>query len=229
MEVKLVITPSEEMVQLVDKVINAFARAPQAVSTSRVLPNGEAEIVEAAARQVEEVFEKKEGEATPVRRRKTKAEIEAEKLAQQELSKDIEAAEKEDAEQIEKTQAEEIKTEAPKTTFVADVVKLRKMTINRSVAIALEAYPEGISIVKAAGYTTIQDLVKSQSTAGNVDATKCLNQMREKSKEADGAIPAMLLKFGYASVTAIAKDAAAAERYYNYLIGLTPVFEADNA
>ena len=168
MEVKLVITPSEEMVQLVDKVINAFARghqlAPHKDNPSLGKPLSETPVEEVA----ETVLEKKEGEATPIRRRRTKTEIEAEKQA--------EDAEKESTNEV---LAEETPAEAPKTTFVADVVKLRKMTVRRS--------------------------------------------------ELIGDVPSKLLEFGYNSVTSLAKDTEAAEKYFNYLVSVSPISVEDNA
>ena len=168
MEVKLVITPSEEMVQLVDKVINAFARghqlAPHKDNPSLGKPLSETPVEEVA----ETVLEKKEGEATPIRRRRTKTEIEAEKQA--------EDAEKESTNEV---LAEETPAEAPKTTFVADVVKLRKMTVRRS--------------------------------------------------ELIGDVPSKLLEFGYNTVTSLAKDSLAAEKYFNYLVSVSPISVEDNA
>ena len=171
MEVKLVITPSEEMVQLVDKVINAFARghqlAPHKDNPSLGKPLSETPVEEVA----ETVLEKKEGEATPIRRRRTKTEIEAEKQA--------EVIQEEHEEQMREVPEKEIVTEAPKTTFVADVVRLRKMTVRRS--------------------------------------------------ELIGDVPSKLLEFGYNSVTSLAKDAAAAEKYFNYLVSVSPISVEDNA
>ena len=183
MEVKLVITPSEEMVQLVDKVINAFARghqlAPHKDSPSLGKPLSETPVEEVA----ETVLEKKEGEATPNRRRRTKTEIEAEKQAeviQEEAAEQVEEAPAEEAaEQVEGAPTEETVTEAPMTTFVADVVRLRKMTVRRS--------------------------------------------------ELIGDVPAKLLEFGYNSVTSLAKDAVAAEKYFNYLVSVSPISVEDNA
>ena len=172
MEVKLVITPSEEMVQLVDKVINAFAKKEQTpwdfAGKKKPEPTGD-EVLK------EEIEIAKAVIAEP-KRRKTKAEIEAEKLAQQELAKGIEDAEKESTNEV---LAEETPAEAPKTTFVADVVKLRKMTVRRS--------------------------------------------------ELIGDVPAKLLEFGYNSVTSLAKDAVAAEKYFNYLVSVSPISVEDNA
>lgn len=178
MEVKLVITPSEEMVQLVDKVINAFAgkRSFPVEDFSKPIDGvkpTEEDVVRAITRQVEEVSEKKEGEAP--KKRRTKAEIEAEKTYLTEKAEAI----KEAAEQVEETSISEIITEAPKTAFVADVVRLRKMTVRRS--------------------------------------------------ELIGDVPSKLLEFGYNSVTSLAKDAAAAEKYFNYLVSVSPISVEDNA
>lgn len=176
MEVKLVITPSEEMVQLVDKVINAFADKRSfpiedfAEPIDGVKPTAD-EAAQAITRQVEEVSEKKEGEATPIRRRRTKTEIEAEKQA--------EVIQEEHEEQMQEVPEKETVTEAPMTTFVADVVRLRKMTVRRS--------------------------------------------------ELIGDVPAKLLEFGYNSVTSLAKDAVAAEKYFNYLVSVSPISVEDNA
>ena len=96
MEVKLVITPSEEMVQLVDKVINAFADKRSfpiedfAEPIDGVKPTAD-EAAQAITRQVEEVSEKKEGEVAPKKRR-TKAEIEAEKSYLTEKAEALEEA-----------------------------------------------------------------------------------------------------------------------------------------
>ena len=172
MEVKLVITPSEEMAQLVDKVINAFADKRSfpiedfAKPIDGVKPTAD-EAAQAITRQVEEVSEKKEGEAAPKKRR-TKAEIEAEKET---------VAEPAVVESTNEVLPEE--TEAPMTTFVADVVRLRKMTVRRS--------------------------------------------------ELIGDVPAKLLEFGYNSVTSLAKDAVAAEKYFNYLVSVSPISVEDNA
>lgn len=181
MEVKLVITPSEEMVQLVDKVINAFARghqlAPHKDNPSLGKPLSETPIEEVA----ETVLEKKEGEATPIRRRRTKAEIEAEKQAETAggAVQDLGVQTEEQQGNSTGFATEEIITEAPKTSFVPDVVKLRKMTVRRS--------------------------------------------------ELIGDVPAKLLEFGYNSVTSLAKDAAAAEKYFNYLVSVSPISVEDNA
>lgn len=169
MEVKLVITPSEEMVQLVDKVINAFARghqlAPHKDNPSLGKPLSETPVEEVA----ETVLEKKEGEVAPKKRR-TKAEIEAEKQAE---------AAQESAEQVEENPTDETASDAPKTTVAVDVVKLREMTVRRS--------------------------------------------------ELIGDVPAKLLEFGYNSVTSLAKDTEAAEKYFNYLVSVSPISVEDNA
>lgn len=180
MEVKLVITPSEEMVQLVDKVINAFARGHQTAKEEIVekynIPNAPVESTTFAREAIDAAIEKENP-----KKRRTKAEIEAEKQAGTTGDTVRDLGVQTEGQQGDSTgfATEETVVEAAKTTFVADVVKLRKMTVRRS--------------------------------------------------ELIGDVPAKLLEFGYISVTSLAKDAAAAEKYFNYLVSVSPISVEDNA
>ena len=135
MEVKVIITPSPEMVSLVKSVMAVFSannlvdkvQKMQEFSAQQKQPGFESggtvekevitgpsdeEVTQAITRQVEEV--------TIPKKRKTKAEIEAEKTSLIEKSEATEEA------------AEQVALEEVSTEKVAPVEVLRKMTMNRS-------------------------------------------------------------------------------------------------
>ena len=180
MEVKLVITPSEEMVSLVKSVLAVFTAnnlvdkvaEMQKFAAEQKQPNFESGGLVQESIIDEKIEEIKAVQMQPesVKKRRTKAEIEAEKQ--------IETA-PEKAPVIVVEQSEETTTVEGTLGFVPDVVKLRKMTVRRS--------------------------------------------------ELIGDVPAKLLEFGYNSVTSLAKDAAAAEKYFNYLVSVSPISAEDNA
>lgn len=153
MEVKLVITPSEEMVALVDKVINAFSglNAAKKKATTAVEDFKETEsIIEEKIEEVKAVQVQPES----VKKRRTKAEIEAEKF-QAPIEEYKEPA-------VEETQVEE--TEKPAETvelsFVPSVVKLRKMTVNRS-----EKIDDVPAKLMEFGYNSVTALAKDEDAA----------------------------------------------------------------
>lgn len=188
MEVKLVITPSEEMVQLVDKVINAFARGHQLAphkdnpALGELDHSSEKEVIFPDAIVTSAVIDTAQAvEKEAPKRRRTKAEIEAEKQAETAGGAVQDLGVQTEGQQGNSTgfATEESVTETSKTAFVADVVKLRKMTVRRS--------------------------------------------------ELIGDVPSKLLEFGYNSVTSLAKDTEAAEKYFNYLVSVSPISVEDNA
>jgi hypothetical protein len=157
MEVKLVITPSEEMVALVDKVINAFTKyqtpAPGNVEQEIIVKFNDS-IIDEKIEEIKAVQVQPES----VKRRRTKAEIEAEK---QSLTEKAEATE-EAAEQVAEQPVEETttKTVDDMLGFVPSVVKLRKMTVNRS-----EKIDDVPAKLMEFGYNSVTALAKDEEAA----------------------------------------------------------------
>jgi hypothetical protein len=161
MEVKLVITPSEEMVALVDKVINAFSglNAATKKATAAVEDFKETEsIIEEKIEEVKAVQMQPES----VKKRRTKAEIEVEKLAQQEPIAGMEdfGVQTEGQQGNSTGTATEQIVEEVELGFVPSVVKLRKMTVNRS-----EKIDDVPAKLMEFGYSSVTALAKDEDAA----------------------------------------------------------------
>jgi len=122
-EIKLVIHPSNEMIELVNKLVGGF------VATHTVQNAGVVYAEKAAVAPVEIIVT--ETVEAPKRTRRTKAEIEAENIPITEGFPSI------DAEQ--ETAPVEVETAPAPEGFIPDVVLLRKMTVERSNVIDIPA------------------------------------------------------------------------------------------
>lgn len=162
MEIKLIIAPSDSMVALVDKLVDAFSGKSTPLSE---ISRNEEEFKPSVEDTIRAIEEQVQTTLAP-KKRKTRA---TEEFKPDEVNAETEVR----TEAEEQTASEEASNEK-----VPSVETLRLMTRNRGSLIA--------------------------------------------------DVPAELAKFGYSSVTALARDEEAAKKYYAYLISVKPYAGDDN-
>lgn len=190
MEIKLIIAPSDSMVDLVDKLVDAFSG--KSVPLSQISRNEEEfkPSVEDAIRAVEEQVQT----TLATKKRRTRAEIEAERLA---------------------NEAERMANEAERPAN--ELADAEKEIIRR------QETPEGETEEPSAEETAAKDVSNEK-----VPSVETLRLMTRNRGSLIADVPAELAKFGYSSVTALARDEEAAKKYYAYLISVKPYNGEDN-